>query len=64
MIYESDICICLTESCPKYFKCYRGGGLKRVGIYTASDLGEVCNEKSNYEAYIPINEEERKYGRN
>lgn len=56
MIYESDICLCASEECPRYKECLRGTGLKRNGIYTVSVLGEICNEDSEYQAFIPIEE--------
>ena len=48
-----DICVCRSIKCPRYDKCMRGDGYKRPeGIYTVSDLAEVCNQNNNYEMYI------------
>lgn len=47
-----DICRCASHKCPRYDKCMRGDGYKREGIYTISNLSEVCNQNNNYEMYI------------
>ena len=48
-----DICVCMSIKCPRYDKCMRGDGYKRKdGIYTVSNLAEVCNQNNNYEMYI------------
>lgn len=56
-MFELDICICASKECPRYSKCLRGAGIKRAGIYTMSYLGEHCNESSDFEAFIPCEEE-------
>lgn len=58
MINMWDRCLCASEECPHYNECYRGGLTKRQGIYTSSYLAEHCNEKSNYESWIPLEEDE------
>ena len=47
-----DICMCADMDCPKYNECLRGGLIKKVGIYTASCLSEICNESNEYELLI------------
>ena len=48
-----DMCVCMSIKCPRYNKCMRGDGYKREdGIYTVSNLAEVCNQNNNYEMYI------------
>lgn len=51
-----DICRCASKECPKYNKCLRGNGYKGKlqGIYTISLLAQVCNENSNYEMFIKV----------
>ena len=56
IMFETDICLCASEECPKYKDCKRGGLVKRQGIYTISYLFEVCNETNNYEMFIGENE--------
>lgn len=54
-----DICFCMSEECPKYKECYRGGGSNRPpGVYTMSILYPHC-EKNNYEDFIPSEEGNR-----
>ena len=48
-----DICRCDSKTCERYSKCYRGGGHNwEPGIYTASLLNQICNEKNNFELFI------------
>lgn len=48
-----DICLCASTECPKHDKCLRGIGYKKAkGIYTVSNLSEICNSDNNYEMLI------------
>ena len=50
-----DICLCMSIDCPKYEECMRGDNYKRAdGIYTVSNLKEVCNQNNNYELFIKM----------
>ena len=51
-MFESDICLCASEECPKYDDCERGGKNKKEGIYTISYLAEVCNQNTQYAYFI------------
>ena len=53
-----DICYCAnaSEHCPKAENCLRGTE-HGVGIYTISQLWQVCIKDSNYSNYIPITED-------
>ena len=55
IMWENDICLCSSTDCEKYDNCKRGEGIKRVGIYTQSLLGEYCNKSNNYPEFIPTN---------
>ena len=48
-----DMCRCGSIKCPRYDKCLRGDGYEfPKGIYTISNLAEVCNQNNNYEMFI------------
>lgn len=47
-----DMCLCLSEECPEYKRCYRGGANKYVGICTMSRLGEVCHRENGFELFV------------
>lgn len=51
-IFENDICFCACKECPRYDKCFRGGGSERKGIYTISLLKEICNQNNDYQMFI------------
>ena len=53
-MFEYDMCLCASKDCPRYNECLRGAEIKRKGVYTTSYLGDICNENSNYETFIPI----------
>lgn len=61
-----DICLCASMDCVRRPTCLRATVYDKAdspGIYTMSYLGEDCNEKSDYEAYIYDDRKERKNGR-
>lgn len=48
-----DICICRSIECPRYKRCLRGDGYERPeGIYTVSNLAQICNEDNDFEMFI------------
>ena len=48
-----DICVCRSIECPRYDECARGDGYERPeGVYTVSNLAEVCNQNNNYNMFI------------
>lgn len=51
-MFDTDICLCASEECPKYKECIRGGKTEKEGIYTMSYLSEVCNQNNKYEYFI------------
>lgn len=52
-MFENDICRCCSEECPMYKKCYRGDGhTYKPGVYTVSNLMEVCTAENGFEMFI------------